>query len=101
VTSPSPFRSYFMGGFECSTQRRRGGIRLDLLHATGHDVHAEQDYRKLAACGIATMRDGLRWHLIEQVPGRYEWGSFLPMLHAARKAGVQVVWDFILGVGGR
>jgi beta-glucosidase/6-phospho-beta-glucosidase/beta-galactosidase len=93
VTSPSLLRSYFMGGFECSTQRRRGGVRLDLLHATGHDLHAEQDYRTLTALGIASIRDGLRWHLIEQVPGRYEWSSFLPMLRAARAAKVQVVWD--------
>src|SRR5690606_21816304 len=38
-------------------------------------------------------RDGLRWHLIETAPGRYDWSSFLPMLRAARQAGVQVIWD--------
>jgi hypothetical protein len=39
------------------------------------------------------VRDGLRWHLIEASPGRYDWSSFLPMLRAAREAGVQPVWD--------
>jgi beta-glucosidase/6-phospho-beta-glucosidase/beta-galactosidase len=43
--------------------------------------------------GIRTVRDGLRWHLIESVPGRYDWSSFLPMLRAAEEVGVQVVWD--------
>ena len=87
------FQSYFMGGFECSTQRRPDGVRLDLLRATGHDRYAEQDYRALLAQDIATARDGLRWHLIEQHPGQYDWSSFLPMLHAASRTGVQVLWD--------
>jgi hypothetical protein len=34
--------------------------------------------RALAAHGIRTVRDGLRWHLIETAPGRYDWGSLLP-----------------------
>lgn len=93
MTVPTLFRSYFMGGFECSTHRRRGGVRLDLLRATRHDVHACQDYRALASHGIAAARDGLRWHLIEQKPGRYDWSSFLPMLRASRKAGMQIIWD--------
>ena len=43
--------------------------------------------------GIRTVRDGVRWHLIETVPGRYDWSSFLPMLRAAEEVGVQVIWD--------
>ncbi len=82
-----------MAGFECSTQRRRDGRRLDLLAATQHDRLAGQDYRRVAALGLRTVRDGLRWHLIETSPGRYDWSSFLPMLRAARDAGVQVIWD--------
>jgi beta-glucosidase/6-phospho-beta-glucosidase/beta-galactosidase len=52
-----------------------------------------QDYAALAAHGLRTMRDGLRWHLIEGKPGRYDWSSWRPMLRAARDAGVQVIWD--------
>ena len=87
------FKSFFIGGFECSTHRRRDGKRLDLIAATGHDVNAEADYRMLAEHGIRTVRDGLRWHLIETAPGRYDWSSFLPMLRAARDANTQVIWD--------
>lgn len=87
------FRSFFIGGFECSTHRRRDGVRLDLIAATGHDRGAAADYRMLAERGIRTARDGLRWHLIETAPGRYDWSSFLPMLRAARDAGTQVIWD--------
>lgn len=87
------FQSFFIGGFECSTHRRNDGERLDVTAGTGHDVNAEADYRMLAQHGIRTVRDGLRWHLIETTPGHYEWSSFLPMLRAARDAGTQVIWD--------
>jgi beta-glucosidase/6-phospho-beta-glucosidase/beta-galactosidase len=90
---PTLFHSFFLGGFECSSHRRRDGRRLDLLAATNHDRLAGVDYHTLRDSGIAAARDGLRWHRIETVPGRYDWSSFLPMLRAAEKAGVQVVWD--------
>ena len=90
---PSLFESFFLGGFECSTHRRSDGRRLDLLQSTGHDRWALQDYHALRAQGIRCARDGLRWHLIESTPGRYDWSSFLPQLHAADEAGVQVIWD--------
>jgi beta-glucosidase/6-phospho-beta-glucosidase/beta-galactosidase len=87
------FRSFLIGGFECSTHRRRDGRRLDVIAGTSHDRFAAADYAALAGQGIRTARDGLRWHLIETAPGRYDWSSFLPMLRAARAAGVQVIWD--------
>ncbi|MDB5557104.1 beta-glucosidase [Enterovirga sp.] len=87
------FQSFFLGGFECSTQVRADGRRLDLLRTTEHDRFARQDYRALARHGVRSARDGLRWHLIERSPGSYDWDSFLPMLHAAEEAGTQVVWD--------
>lgn len=87
------FKSFFMAGFECATHRRRDGRRLDLLAATGHDRLAASDYRTVAGLGLRTIRDGFRWHLIEQAPGVYDWSSVLPMLRAAREANVQVIWD--------
>ena len=39
------FESWFMAGFECSSHRRRDGVRLDLIRATGHDKHVLRDYR--------------------------------------------------------
>lgn len=87
------FPSFFLAGFECSSHRRLDGVRLDLIAATGHDLHVLKDYRRCADLGIGAVRDGLRWHLIEQAPGVYEWSSWLPMLRAAREAGVRVIWD--------
>lgn len=88
-----PVPGFFMAGFECSTHRRRDGARLDLAVGTGHARFARQDYSLAAGHGMRTVRDGLRWHLIEQAPGRYDWSSWRPMLAASREAGVRVVWD--------
>ncbi len=90
---PAIFNSFVMAGFECSSQRRQDGQRLDLLAATGHARWAEKDYRQLAGLDIRCARDGLRWHLIEHSDGRYDWSSFLPMLRAAQAQKLQVVWD--------
>ncbi len=89
----NPFNSFFMGGFECSSHRLAGGRRLELIAATGHDDAALADYRQLQRHGMRTIRDGLRWHLIEREAGCYDWSSFLPMLRAARASGMQVIWD--------
>jgi len=87
------FDSFLQAGFECSSHRRKDGVRLDLIRATGHDKHVLRDYRQCAELGFRTIRDGLRWHLIEKAPGQYDWSSWLPMLEAAELAGVQVIWD--------
>ena len=92
---PSVFRSFVQGGFECSTHRLRTGRRLDVIAATRHDSHAEGDYRQLARLGLRTVRDGLRWHLVETKPGRFDFSSFVPMAEAARRAGTQVIWDLM------
>jgi glycosyltransferase involved in cell wall biosynthesis len=93
--APSIFASFVQGGFECSTHKRRDGCRLDLLAATGHDKHAAADYAQLDTYDIRTVRDGLRWHLIEQRASRYDWSSFLSLLRPAQDQHVQVVWDLM------
>src|SRR5206468_11598488 len=77
------FDSFFMAGFECSSHRRKDGVRLDLIKATAHDKHVLRDYRLCAEHGFRTLRDGLRWHLIGKAAGKYDWSSWLPALEAA------------------
>ena len=89
----APFGSFFQAGFECSSHRRRDGVRLDLIRATSHDRHVASDYRQCAELGLRTLRDGLRWHLIEKSPGKYDWSSWMPALEAAEELGLQVIWD--------
>jgi hypothetical protein len=87
------FNSYLMGGFECSTHRRFDGRRLDLIEATRHDEFAEADYERLLKAGMKTARDGVRWHLIEREPFRYDFASLEKQVRAVRKTGIQIIWD--------
>jgi len=97
----SIFQSFWIGGFECSTHRlprrkalgRFAGQRLDLISSTRHDEFAFEDYSRLQEAGIRTVRDGVRWHLIEATPYRYDFSSLLPMLRAARETKTQIIWD--------
>jgi beta-glucosidase/6-phospho-beta-glucosidase/beta-galactosidase len=96
IETPSRlFQSFFIAGFECSSQIRRDGRRMDMLKSTEHNIRAADDYRLMARHGMHTVRDGVRWHLIEATRGRYDFSSFLPMLRAARDTGTQVIWDLM------
>lgn len=88
-----PFKSFFGGGFECSTHKLRSGRRLDLVAATRHDQFALQDYQRLRKQNLRVAREGLRWHLVEQERGHYDFSSALPIVRAARATGTQVIWD--------
>lgn len=93
VSSLVDLKSFWIAGFECSCHRRRDGRRLDLIAGTGHDRFAAADYARALSLGMGTVRDGVRWHLIERSPGRYDFSSLLPQVRAARREGVQVIWD--------
>lgn len=90
--APSLFRSFWMGGFECSCQINERGTRLDMTAALGHDAHAAEDYALVRSIGVSAVRDGIRWHLVDR-GGRYDFSSWDPMAEAARREGVQVLWD--------
>src|SRR4030095_2115170 len=71
------FESFLSGGFECSTHYLPSGKRLDEIAATKHDILAKADYLRLHQLGIKTAREGIRWHLIEQQPGKLDFSSAL------------------------
>jgi hypothetical protein len=89
------FNSFWQAGFECSTHVLKNGKRLDLVSSTGHDVLAERDFVRLKDVGMLTVREGLRWHLIETAPGQYNFSSALTILEAAQKQGIQIIWDLL------
>ena len=86
-------QSFFLGGFESSTMRRRDGRRNDLVAATRHDDFAVQDYERLRSVGMLTVREGAAWHRIEARPGRFDPASVLSRMRAAEALGIQVIWD--------
>jgi beta-glucosidase/6-phospho-beta-glucosidase/beta-galactosidase len=93
VSPPFLFKSFFMAGFECSTHKLCEGRRLDMLAATRHDKFASLDYSRLKDMGLRVAREGVRWHLVERMPGKYDFSSILPIVRAARATGTQVIWD--------
>ncbi|MDB6124895.1 MAG: beta-glucosidase/6-phospho-beta-glucosidase/beta -galactosidase [Pedosphaera sp.] len=89
----SPFKSFFMAGFECSTHKLPCGRRLDLVASTAHEKLALMDYARMNEQGIHVAREGVRWHLIEHEPGYYDFSSVRPILRATESTGTQVIWD--------
>lgn len=87
------FRSFWMGGFESACHINRNGARLDMIAATQHDRFIDQDYSQLLPFNIRTVRDTVRWHLIERRARSYDFSSLDPQLDAARRHGIQVIWD--------
>ncbi len=53
---PSPFRSFWMGGFECTDHQNAFGNRVDLMTLSGHEALLEQDYDAAIALGCLTLR---------------------------------------------
>jgi hypothetical protein len=87
------FRSFWMAGFESACQVTTGGCRLDMIDATQHDRHLDEDYFALRGVGIATVREALRWHRIEERPGVYDFSTVEPFVDAARTHGIQIIWS--------
>ena len=92
---PPLFQSFVQGGFECSTHRLKSGKRLDLTASTQHDLLVRQDYRRLLDLGISTVREGLRWHLVEPERGHYDFSSIIPFLDAAEELQVEQIIDLL------
>jgi beta-glucosidase/6-phospho-beta-glucosidase/beta-galactosidase len=88
----APFRSFWMAGFESSCHINGNGIRLDLIAATQHDQLIDEDYARIRELGIETAREGMRWHLIDR-GRRMDFSSVLPMVEAAERHGIQVIWN--------
>lgn len=90
---PSIFSSFWLAGFESACHVTRSGTRLDMMAATQHDRFVQDDYGRLRQVGITSVRDTVRWHLIEPRAGHYDWSSLDPFIAAARAEGMQIIWD--------
>jgi hypothetical protein len=86
------FKSFYMAGFECATGQNMHRAPLDQLAATGHDVSADEDYGRLREVGIRAVREASRWPLVDR-GGRYDFSALEPFIRAARRHGMELVWD--------
>ena len=86
------FKSFYLGGFECATGYNMHGEWIDQIAATEHDLHCDADYARLEEVGIHTVREAIRWPLIDR-NGRYDFTSVEPFIAAAGRHGFDVIWD--------
>lgn len=87
------FRSFFLAGFEGSTGYNKHGRWFDQVVATGHDQTVDEDYRQLSRLDIHGARESVRWPLVDLGRSRYDFSTVDPFLEAARRHGVEVIWD--------
>jgi beta-glucosidase/6-phospho-beta-glucosidase/beta-galactosidase len=85
------FRSFWIGGFESATHINKSGARIDMVSATQHDLQVDEDYARLVDWGIQTVREGVRWHLIESARG-FDFSTLRSMLEAASRQRIQPIW---------
>src|ERR687884_179750 len=89
----NPFRSFWMGGYECTDQLNAFGNRVDFLTLTGHLQLLDEDYKKLSPFNIKTVREGIRWSHVETSPYKYDWSTVLYMIRQGKVNHIQQVWD--------
>jgi hypothetical protein len=87
------FKSFWMGGFECTDQINSSGNRVDFINVTRHLSLIDADYKQLAQFGIKTVREGIRWSFVERSPYEYDFSTVKTMLNAGKANGVQQIWD--------
>lgn len=86
------FRSFYLAGFECATGFNMHGEWIDQIAATGHDLHVDADYERLAAAGIHAVREAIRWPLADR-GGTLDFACARPFAEAAVRHGFDVIWD--------
>src|SRR5262245_4424305 len=86
------FRSFVWAGFECATGINARGDAIDQVAATGHERFLEEDYARVAAEGMRTVREGVRWPIVDR-NGTLDLASVERILDAARTSDVEPVLD--------
>ncbi|MFN7930747.1 MAG: glycoside hydrolase [Blastocatellia bacterium] len=87
------FRSFLQAGFEGTTGYNRHGEWIDQIVATEHDLHVSEDYARLRELGVLTIREAVRWPLVQRAPRRYDFSSLDPFLAASSKHGLEIIYD--------
>lgn len=87
------FNTFFMGGYECADMINNQGNRVDLLEETAHHTRLDEDYTLLKDAGITTVREGIRWSVVEKTPYVYDFSEVINRIQVAQEAGIQQCWD--------
>lgn len=81
-----------MAGFECATGLNKSNDWIDQVAATQHERFVDQDYASAAAAGLKTVREGIRWPLVDKASG-YDFKTVVPFVRSALRHDIQPIWD--------
>ncbi|MEO5843419.1 MAG: glycosyltransferase [Caldimonas sp.] len=88
-----------MAGFEGADHRNAHGTPLDLVQANGHLDRVDDDYRRVAALGLRTVRESVGWRLSEPAgrngAPRFDFSRALRFADAAGRHGLQLMWTLM------
>jgi hypothetical protein len=86
------YGSFFLAGFECTSALLRDGRRLNATRATAHDVHVDEDYRRVKALGMRAVREGLSWpEAASDKPAQLDW--LRTILASAQRHELSIILD--------
>ncbi|MBI3969905.1 MAG: glycoside hydrolase [Chloroflexi bacterium] len=59
---------------------------------TQHDRLVDEDYARVRALGLLTVREGVPWYRIDR-KGRYDFRPVIPFIEAGQRYGITQIWD--------
>lgn len=83
-----------MGGFEGADHVNSRGEPLDMVSASGHLDRANEDYARLAALGLRTVRESVGWRLTETA-GQFDFSRVVCLAQLANDNGIQILWTLM------
>jgi len=86
------FPTFFLSGFACSTFIWQDRVRRDLVAATQHREHVDEDYAFLRSLGIAVARQGIPWPFMDK-GGTYDFSGLDPFIAAMNRHQILPIWD--------
>jgi beta-glucosidase/6-phospho-beta-glucosidase/beta-galactosidase len=82
----------FIGAFESAYQP---AFDVDNFESTGHDRQWRADLGSLVTAGVRRTRYPVRWHRLEDAPGRYDWKETDTVLGWLQENNVDVIVDLV------
>ncbi len=95
TVTDTPFRSFWMGGYEGADHINGQGNALDMVRATGHDRFLDADYAAARRLGLRSVRESVGWRLCETGAGQWDFERARRMARTARRHGLQVLWTLM------
>lgn len=87
------FKSFLFAGYECATGYNANREWIDQVAATQHDLHVDEDYRRLRKVGLRAAREAIRWPLVDKGGGVYDFKTVEPFIKASIDQDIEIIWD--------